>query len=201
MTVTAQEFRWREWLLGEGEFKGKGQKSQPRPDFPLPIEKEWWARLEEFLARRSDHAEPGLKHDNPLSNPLVPASTSQLTPHFNVREFDCHNGARVPDRAVPALKRLCEVYLEPMRAKFGQAHVLSGYRPEEYNKNIGGATFSQHIYELSPDAVAADTTYASGKPADWAAHADHLGAGGVGRYDGSGFVHIDNRPGPARWTG
>ena len=38
MTVTAQEFRWREWLLGEGEFKDKGQKSQPRPDFPLPIE-------------------------------------------------------------------------------------------------------------------------------------------------------------------
>ena len=43
--------------------------------------------------------------------------------------------------------KLCNTYLEPMRKKFGVARVLSGYRHELYNRLIGGARHSQHIYE------------------------------------------------------
>jgi hypothetical protein len=46
-----------------------------------------------------------------------------------------------------------------------------------------------------------------GTPAQWAAFARGLrasknnGNGGVGRYDHSGFVHVDNRGYKADWTG
>jgi uncharacterized protein YcbK (DUF882 family) len=126
----------------------------------------------------------------------------QVTPHFRLAEFDCHDGRPVPVAAHEAVLRLCEQYLEKMRAKFGPAQVLSGYRPRDYNERIDGAKNSMHIYDEHPNEVAADTRYPRGTPAEWAAFADSLGAGGVGRYDDSGFVHIDNRvAGPARWSG
>jgi hypothetical protein len=204
--VGAKEFLWREWVLGEQRFAGAGPRSDPRPDVGYggpgqrPVPKAWWARFEEFLVNRSDHAEPGGGQPGKGSS-TMPAPTGQLSPHFNVREFDCHDGRKVPAVAVPALKRLARDYLEPMRAKFGPAKVLSGYRPADYNARIGGAKFSEHIYDHSPESVAADLVFSRGTPALWAAEADRLGAGGVGRYDRSGFVHVDNRPVRARWSG
>jgi uncharacterized protein YcbK (DUF882 family) len=125
----------------------------------------------------------------------------QITPHFRVAEFDCHDGRPVPVEAHDAVLRLCEQYLEKMRAKFGPAQVLSGFRPRDYNERIDGAKKSMHIYDEHPDQVAADTRYARGTPAAWARYAESLGAGGVGQYDQSRFVHIDNRiNGPARWS-
>lgn len=205
--VSQNELLWREWVLGEGRFKGLGPRSSPRPDVGFgdpskgqdPVPREWWRRLEVFLARRSDYSEPGRKTGEPAS-PTIPAKTGNLTPHFNVREFDCHDGRRVPAIAVPALTKLCHL-LEKLRAEYGPALVLSGYRPRDYNAKIGGARFSQHIYELTPTSVAADLVFSRGTPAAWARSAAMLGAGGVGRYDRSGFVHVDNRPDDARWSG
>lgn len=134
--------------------------------------------------------------------------------------------AHVPEAAVPALRRLAVDVLEPMREKFGACVVLSGYRTPRYNSLVGGARYSQHIYTQGHGDVACDVRFARGNPAEWAAHADRLfrggrlrragGAlrrvfphaasgrrvlGGIGRYDGQGFVHLDNRAGPARWRG
>lgn len=207
MAVSKNEYLWREWVLGEGRYQNKGPRSKPRPDVGYggpgqkPVPPEWWKRLEAFLARRSDYSEPGRKPTlTPAAN-TSPAKPGQLTAHFNVREFDCKDGRRVPAIAVPALTLLCRRILEPMRTRYGPAIVLSAYRPADYNARIGGAKYSQHIYELTPASVAADMTFATGNPQAWAAYADTLGAGGVGRYDRSMFVHVDNRPEPARWTG
>ncbi len=130
-----------------------------------------------------------------------------LSENFKASEFYCHDGSAPPTKARPAMVALCQVWLEPMREKFGTAYVLSGYRHELYNQAIGGARFSQHIYEQSIEAVAADMRFATGTPAAWAAYAkairtsDAGGRGGVGRYDRSGFVHVDNRTWKADWTG
>lgn len=201
MAVSKTELLWREWFLGEGRYKGDARNYGRRDETgaPAKIPAEWWKRLEAFLARRSDYSEPGRKGEP--AGPVTPRDPGQLSPHFNVREFDCHDGRKVPAAAVPALKKLCLTYLEPLRAEFGPAHVLSGYRPADYNARIGGAKFSQHIYELTPSSVASDLVFRLGSPALWARFADQLGAGGVGRYDHSGFVHVDNRPDRARWTG
>lgn len=132
---------------------------------------------------------------------------NQLTPHFKADEFWCHDGSAPPTKAEPAMIRLCQVFLEPMRNKFGEAQVLSGYRHERYNQAIHGARNSQHVYEQSYECVAADMRFARGTPALWAAEARRIrttknkGRGGVGRYDRSGFVHIDNRGYKADWSG
>ena len=124
----------------------------------------------------------------------------RLTPHFHVGEFDCRDGTPVPPTAHAALRRLCEHYLEPMRARFGVCIVVSGYRHRAYNDRIGGAPRSVHVYDEHPREVAADVRFARGSGADWADVADELAAPGVGRY--STFVHVDNRRGgPARWSG
>lgn len=202
MSVSKAEFAWRLWYLGEGPYKGDPRNPARRAETgaPMKIPQDWWKRLEAFLIRRADYSEPGRKTPDP-PGPATPGIPGQVSPHFHVSEFACHDGRQVPAIAVPALTRLCKKYLEPMRAHFGPGHVLSGYRPADYNARIGGAKFSQHIYELTPASVAADTVWRTGTPKDWAAFADQLGAGGVGRYDNAGFVHIDNRPDRARWIG
>lgn len=202
--VSKAEFRWREWVLGRGPWKGKGPKSKPRPNFGYggpgqpPVPDAWWQRFEDFLTRGHDHAEvPGKP---PVPKPdHTPARPGQLTAHFRVEEFNCKDGTHVPKVAIPALDRLATRYLEPLRKKFGPCQVMSGYRHRAYNRRIGGARFSQHIYDDSPSSVAADLIFARGTPRQWAALVDKLGAGGVGTYPG--FVHVDNRPGRARWTG
>ena len=199
--VTQEEYLWREWVLGEGRFKRKGPRSDPRPpSIRTKIPKSWWGRLEQFLVARNDHAEkPGELLAKPRKRGRAPLKGVVLSPHFSIAEFNCHDGRRVPVVAVPALKRLCVRILEPMRAEFGPAKVMSGYRPRDYNARIGGAKLSQHIYDLTPDSVASDIIFARGRPRTWAAYANKLGAGGVGTY--SSFVHLDNRAVRARWSG
>ncbi len=130
----------------------------------------------------------------------------QITRNFNLREFSCHDGSFVPQRAHSAIDRLATAYLEPMRAKFGACTVLSGYRHREYNRRIGGALYSQHIYDLSPESVAADVRFARGNPKQWSAYAKELRAkykkgGGIGTYIRGSFTHIDNRTYSADWSG
>lgn len=134
----------------------------------------------------------------------------RLSKNFTVEEFDCNDGKHVPAASIPALKELCVHMLEPLRAKYGPVHVLSGYRHAEYNRKIGGAQFSQHIYDQGPSSVAADIRFARGSVARWALSARwrfnakaiwrKRNRGGSGRYLRSGFIHVDS--GPRRnWEG
>ncbi len=130
----------------------------------------------------------------------------QITKNFNLREFSCHDGSYVPTKAWGAIDRLATAYLEPMRARFGACTILSGYRHRAYNRVIGGAIYSQHIYDVTPDTVAADLRFAKGSPKLWAAYAKELRSkyrkgGGVGTYVQSDFVHVDNRHYTADWSG
>jgi len=133
-------------------------------------------------------------------------ANARLSAHFVVQEFYTHDGSAVPIVARPALVRLCNDYLEPLRQKYGTCLVLSGYRHELYNQAIHGARFSQHVYEQNFESVAADLRFARGGPAEWGAAAkmlrkQHGNKGGVGIYLHSGFVHVDNRSYKADWTG
>lgn len=112
--------------------------------------------------------------------------------HFRYDEFNCHEGPPVPGYMYPHLRDLCARVLEPMRARFGACHVNSGHRWDFYNRKIGGASLSYHVYEDRQREPAADLTFASGAPSEWAAFARNLGVGGVGQY--STFVHVDTGP-------
>lgn len=138
------------------------------------------------------------------------ATRKRLSPNFTIEEFDCNDGRRVPESSIPALKELCVHMLEPLRSKYGSCTVLSGYRHDAYNQGVGGAQFSQHVYDQGPSSVAADVRFKKGSVAQWTKSARwrfntksvwrKRSRGGSGRYLRSGFIHVDS--GPRRnWSG
>ena len=131
---------------------------------------------------------------------ILPPAPDRLTPHFRLAEFACRDGTPVPASAQDAVRALCELYLEPLRRRFGVCTVVSGYRHRRYNDAVGGVGRSMHVYDEHPLEVAADVRFARGTPSDWAAAADRLGVAGLGRYES--WIHVDTRrSGRARWTG
>lgn len=135
----------------------------------------------------------------------------KLSPNFLIEEFDCRNGTRVPAAAVPALITWCKVWGEPLRARFGPVRITSGYRTTAYNRGVGGAPASYHVYSLgSVRGVAADCVPSRGTPREWEAWARaHYkskawdlvqGRGAAVAYPSSGFVHLDTGPRRA-WAG
>lgn len=116
----------------------------------------------------------------------------QITAHFKVKEFRCHDGSDT----IFVSQELVEV-LEKIRTHFGKPVVInSGYRTETYNKKIGGATYSQHKYGTAADIVVKGVS-----PAEVAKYAETIlvGMGGIGIYNS--FTHIDVRKIKSRWKG
>ena len=107
-------------------------------------------------------------------------------------EFDCNDGTDCPDYMKDDLDGLAVRVLDKLRVKFGSGHVNSGYRHRAYNAAVGGEPNSYHIYDLRKSQPAADCTFATGSPSQWAAYARSLNVGGVGQY--STFVHCDTGP-------
>ena len=117
---------------------------------------------------------------------------TKLSNNFKVSEFACKDGSDVIFIA-PELVNV----LQKIRTHFGKAvNINSAYRTPTYNKKVGGATYSQHLY-----GTAADIKISGVAPKDIAAYAETLlnGTGGIGIY--SNFVHIDVRKEKSRWNG
>jgi len=134
------------------------------------------------------------------------ATRKRLSPHFTVEECDCRDGTRVSPREYNGLEYLAKVYLEPLRKKYGPVHINSGFRTAAYNRKIGGASNSFHIYTIHDgNDQACDFTCAKGRPSDWHATCAWIrsnkrnGKGGLGLY--SNFVHVDLRDYAANWRG
>lgn len=142
-----------------------------------------------------------------LKNPVDSSGTmhgvgDQLSPNFHASEFySRHNpNPPLPPAVIPALRWLCNRVLEPMRDRFGEATITSGYRPPSHNAEVGGATNSRHMYQNHPGSPAVDVRFANGTSQEWYNMADSLlqGGGGLGIYN-MRSIHIDNRPGRSRW--
>jgi uncharacterized protein YcbK (DUF882 family) len=115
--------------------------------------------------------------------------------YFKRREFACKCG-KCGGHPVEPSWDLIEV-LEKIREHFGApVTVNSGVRCATHNKNVGGATYSQHLYGTAADIVVKGVS-----PAKVAEYAETLlpGTGGIGRY--STFTHIDVRKTKSRWNG
>lgn len=122
----------------------------------------------------------------------------RLSPHFKLSEFrDWHTGELPPGYMDRSLRKLCTEILEPLRRHFGTCHVHSGYRSPATNREVGGAPHSFHVYTARRSAPAADVSFATGTPQDWATAANALGVGGLGVYPT--HIHVDQRAGRARW--
>jgi len=141
-----------------------------------------------------------------IKSEVLMATRHRLSTHFVVEEFDCKDGSKVMARDYNGLALLCKTYLEPLRAKFGIVTVHSGYRTIAYNRRIGGASKSFHIYTIHDgNDQAADVSCVKGTPAQWHATLNWLrnnkmgGKGGLGLY--SSFCHVDLRDYKSDWRG
>jgi uncharacterized protein YcbK (DUF882 family) len=121
----------------------------------------------------------------------------QLSPHFHTREFACHDGTPAPSFSYEALEVLCQRYLEPLRRAYGPVEVHSGYRTPAYNRAVGGAPASFHVYSDERQGVAADVSCQRGTPTGWYRAMDALRAPGLGRY--GDHLHVDTRRVRSRW--
>jgi hypothetical protein len=202
---TYRQARLTLWLRRESYRYGKWAGYKATEPSTSPLRAKWWKLYQEadeasdkWLGSR-DEASAILKR----RRGQLTARRDKMSANFDVSEFDTHDGTKVPAMAYDGLRDLCVNVLEPMRAKFGAALVVSGHRHKAYNAGIGGASRGYHIYDFpgrGGKEVAADVVFARGTPAQWAAYARGLGRGGVGQYDRSGFCHVDN--GPVRsWNG
>jgi uncharacterized protein YcbK (DUF882 family) len=123
----------------------------------------------------------------------------QLTENFNITEFDCKDGTKVPDKFLLNVKEVA-VNLQALRDYLEvPVNVTgSGYRTPAHNKKVGGAKFSQHL-----TASAADINAQGYEPKQLAEVIELLilkgkmKQGGLGIYPN--FVHYDIRGTKARW--
>lgn len=118
--------------------------------------------------------------------------TKKLSANFKVKEFACKDGSDV----IFISDGLAQV-LQAIRLHFGKPVTInSGYRTPAYNKKVGGAAYSQHLY-----GTAADIQVTGVSPKDVAAYAETLlpNTGGIGIY--STFTHVDVRKTKSRWNG
>lgn len=91
-----------------------------------------------------------------------------LSPHFTLEEMvrtgqSSHQAANTAEAVEfhKALKDVCVILLEPIRAKFGPVRVTSGFRGASVNRAVGGSPTSQHA-----KGEAADIQIAGVKAAD-----------------------------------
>ena len=75
---------------------------------------------------------------------------TNLTTNFKFGEFYC-NGVRPPEQYWENIKELA-TELQVLRDKLKRAIVItSGWRSVQHNKNVGGASRSQHLYGKAAD--------------------------------------------------
>jgi len=84
----------------------------------------------------------------------------KLSEHFSLSEFEVSNYAErhsidntASEVIITRLTNLAVNVLEPLRSKFGPLHISSGYRCEELNEGIGGASSSQHMFGEASDVI------------------------------------------------
>lgn len=121
-----------------------------------------------------------------------------LTPNFSLKEFECNDGTPVPQKYIANVKELAQ-NLQVLRDEINlPISINSGYRHPFYNKQIGGAKFSQHLTASASDIVVRDMTPKKvAKTILKLIKSGKMKEGGVGLYNG--FVHYDIRGTKARW--
>jgi uncharacterized protein YcbK (DUF882 family) len=122
----------------------------------------------------------------------------RITENFSLSEFDCKDGSELPTALLPNVLDLAD-NLQVLRDYLGvPISINSAYRSLDYNREIGGATNSQHLL-----AKAADIVVESKTPDEVAniikflISEGKMTQGGLKAYDT--FTHYDIRGYKARW--
>ena len=129
-----------------------------------------------------------------------------ITSNFSIQEFSCRSGAAYPVSNIDdedmewlesRLLPLCLV-LETLRKELGDRPItiMSGYRTEAYNRQIGGAKHSFHVQGMAADIqVDGVTPHFVYETALRLSEENKIYVGGCGEY--LQWCHLDIRP----WIG
>jgi len=133
-----------------------------------------------------------------------------LSANLYLDELDCHDGTPVPVSKIGQCEEFARGTWQPIRDKW-KAPILqtSGYRTLTWNRAVGGAKSSTHLFEgddvgldIRPVYLSDVTRLAQLILAMWKGK-ELPALGGVGIY--RGWIHIDNRKAPdghlRRWNG
>lgn len=117
-----------------------------------------------------------------------------ISKNFKRREFACRCCGEV--KIAPELVANLQVLREEAGVPLA---INSGYRCEKHNKAVGGSPNSQHV-----QGTAVDIRPLGGMSlkdlCQLAEKIPGFASGGIGYYPISGFIHLDVRGTPARWT-
>ncbi len=121
----------------------------------------------------------------------------RLSKHFDLSEFKCKCGCKMPDWVFENIKNKLIPNLEEARKKSKVPFIItSGYRCEEYNKLVGGVPDSAHTKGLACDILAS----ASGQRFEVLSSLIKSGFSRLGVY--KTFIHCDvdyKKPYPVIW--
>ncbi len=115
-----------------------------------------------------------------------------LSAHFSKSEFACHccGELKIEEGLIAGLEQL--------RALAGKEIVVhDGYRCPAHNQKVGGVPNSEHTRGMAADIAIPGLSLQ--EMYDLALQVPTFCSGGIGVYDGD-FLHLDNRPHPARWA-
>lgn len=128
---------------------------------------------------------------------LAADGEKKLSENFKVKEFACKDGSNpifLDTELVAVIQKIRDHFNRPVV-------ITSAYRTVDYNRKIGGASNSQHLYGRAADLQVKDTP-----PEFVAEYAETLlaGRGGIGLYKknagrAKGWVHVDVRKVKSRW--
>ena len=121
--------------------------------------------------------------------------SERLAPNFMSHEFACKHCGKLPEKG---MSTYLIVLLQLFRNAVGKPLIItSGYRCPVHNRNLGGASNSQHL-----KGTAVDILIPEGMTVDKMAEiADKIGFNGIGKYYKDNFLHVDVRGTRARWEG
>ena len=160
--------------------------------WPLLLSSTIVAAILVSIKQFKENNESGYTEEPINEGTVVRNKNTQITANFNASEYYNKNydstNFRVDARLVKGLQVMRNTIDRPIK-------VISGYRNPTQNKKVGGTPNSYHLF-----GMAADIKVAGYSVDQMAALAKKLGFGGVGKYRGQGFLHVDI--GPRReWVG
>ena len=82
--------------------------------------------------------------------------STQLTPHFNIREFRCKCGSPHPTQLDTTLVDMLEKLYSSLNCS--KIIINSGYRCESHDKNVGGNGYGQHTRGTAADIKCYDVS-------------------------------------------
>jgi len=115
-----------------------------------------------------------------------------LSAHFSKSEFACRccGQLKIEDGLIAGLEQL--------RTLAGREIVVhDGYRCPAHNQKVGGVPHSEHTLGMAADIAIPGLSLQ--QMYELALQVPTFCNGGIGAYD-SDFLHLDNRPHPARWA-